>query len=94
MPDEEHRARLVSPPPPFQELRVRQLVPAPRRAEYDSVVRNPGASDPYGARWDAGLSAPAAPVAADPAKMPAWFNPENGTPNEQGAFDDGLCRVS
>ena len=73
---------------------MRQLVPAPRRAEYDSVVRNPEVSDPYGAAWDAGRSAPAAPVAADPAKMPAWFNSENGAPNEQGAFDDGLCRVS
>ena len=94
LPDEEHRARLVSPPPPFQEMRVRQLVPAPRRTEYDSVVRNPEASNPYGAAWDAGLSAPAAPVADDPSKMPAWFNSENGAPNERGAFDDDLCRVS
>ena len=97
LPEEEHRARLVSPPPPFQELRVRQLVPAPRRTEYDSVVRNPEASKPYGTAWDrgyAGLSAPAAPVAAGPSKMPAWFNSENGAPNEQAAFDEDLCRVS
>lgn len=95
LPVGEHRARLVSPSPPFQELSVRQLVPAPRRAEYDSVVRSLEASNPYGTAWGAGLSASAAPppAAAGSPKMPSWFHPENLPPNEQ-AFDEDICRVS
>ena len=93
IPADELCARLVSPPPPFLELSVRQLVPAPRRTEYDAVVRNPEASSPSGTAWDSGFSAAAAPVAAGSAEMPAWFNPENIAPIER-TFDDDVCQVS
>mmetsp|Transcript_22151 Transcript_22151/g.45232 ORF Transcript_22151/g.45232 Transcript_22151/m.45232 type:complete len:407 (+) Transcript_22151:100-1320(+) len=93
IPPEEHRARLVSPPPPFQELCVRQLVPAPRRAEYDSVVRNPTANSPYSVAWDTGLLATAASVAAGPPKMPEWFNSDNIASNER-TFEEDVCLVS
>lgn len=82
MPEGEFRARLAAPPPPLRELSVRDLVPPPMRDAYDAVVRGERPSMP--AYTPAEPPEPPwredePPSAADPAKLPAWFNMQNAS---------------